>query len=170
MEKVTELQLMLASSRMPRGVGETKLRAVLTMEADPRRWTGMAATTPPAGWTPASFAAFLAEWPVYDAWRAAELPFLPYPAVGPAAAAAETVAPAKPNPNAQTICCTGFRDKDMEARAMAAGHTIAAGVTGKTTVLVVPEGPLPNSEKVKAAQAKGITILSRDKFIATYLK
>lgn len=167
MGTVTELQIMLASSRMPRGVGETKLRAVLAVEPDPRRWTGMTAAAAPTGWAAPSFTAFLAEWPAYEAWRTAELPFLPYPAVG---APSQPQPKAAPAPNAQTICCTGFRDKDMEARAVAAGHTIAAGVTGKTTVLVVPEGPMPNSEKVKTAQARGITILTRDKFIATYLK
>jgi NAD-dependent DNA ligase len=170
----TELQIMLASSRMPRGVGETKLRAVLAVEADPRRWLGLGASAPPTGWTASSFAAFLAEWPAYEAWRAAELPFLPYPALGGGSssggAQAAPVAAAKPHPNAQTICCTGFRDKDMEARAIALGHTIATGMTGKVTVLVVPEGAIPSSEKVKAAQAKGIPILSRDKFVATYLK
>lgn len=167
----TELQLMVASSRMPRGVGDTKLRAAFEREADPRKWSG-AAGGPPAGWTAASFAAFLAELPKYEAWRAAELPHIPYPVpLKPSSEAAVTPPiPEKANPNAQVACFTGFRDKDVEARAVALGHTVASAVNGKTTVLVVPDGAVREGEKVKTARAKGITIMTRGEFVETYLK
>jgi NAD-dependent DNA ligase len=167
LEKAAELDLMVASSRMPRGVGDTKLRAAFAREADPRKWSGAAG--PPAGWTAASFAAFLSELPKYEAWRAAELPFLPYPVLSQARSGAAPP-PAKANPNAQAACFTGFRDKEVEARAIALGHTVASAVNGKTTVLVVPDGAVREGEKVKAARAKGITIMTRGEFVETYLK
>ena len=168
LEKAAELDLMVASSRMPRGVGDTKLRAAFEREADLRKWSGAAG--PPAGWTAASFGAFLAELPKYEAWRAAELPFLPYPVLSQARGGVAPPPPVKVNPNAQVACFTGFRDKEVEARAIALGHTVASAVNGKTTVLVVPDGAVREGEKVKAARAKGITIMTRGEFVETYLK
>ena len=75
-----------------------------------------------------------------------------------AAAAAATGAPTK------AVCFTGFRDKDLELTAAAAGYAIAAAITSKVSVLVVPDGPIRESEKVKAARAKGIKIQTRGVF------
>ena len=158
--KATEQQLMVASSRMPRGVGETKLTALFGVEADPRRWVG-GGMTPPTGWTTASLAAFLAEFPKYEAWRRAELPFVAYPILATAAAKPRAHAP-----NTQVICMTGFRDKELESSATAAGHTFVGAVTGKTTILLVPDGEVRESEKVKAARAKAIRIMNRSTFVS----
>ena len=233
--KATELQLMVASSRMPRGVGETKLTTLFGVEADPRRWVGGGMTPPagwtgsntsdlaarlpsgwtgsntsdlaarllttlfgieadprrwtsalaarlpsgwtgsntsalaarlPSGWTAASLTAFLAEFPKYEAWRAAELPFIDYPILGRGALRAEPVAATG---DRQVICMTGFRDKDLETSTAAQGHTFVGAVTGKTTILLVPDGEVRESEKVKAARAKGLRIMSRSAFVSQYL-
>jgi hypothetical protein len=76
------------------------------------------------------------------------------------AAAAAAGAPTK------AVCFTGFRDKELEAAAAAAGYTIAPAITSKVSVLVVPDGPIRESEKVKAARAKGIKIQTRGVFEA----
>ena len=164
--KVTEQQLMVASSRMPRGVGDTKLTALFGVERDPRRWVG-GVLIPPTGWTAASLTSFLAEFPTYEAWRRAELPFLAYPIVGAAATIPsvdvnKSVAP-------QIICMTGFRDKSLEERAIIEGHTFVGTVTGKTTILLVPDGDTHESEKMKSARAKGVRIMGRAAFVSQYL-
>lgn len=189
LEKATELHIMLASLKMPRGVGDTKLRVLFTVEEDPKRW--LSAATHGAthntlsgkelpGWSATALEIFLAEFPKYEAWRAAELPFLPYPARPLPGSGAATTAAAKREgavltaaaaaTAGQTVCFTGFRDKQLEAQAAELGHTVAASMTSKVNVLVVPDGEVRESEKVKAARAKGITIMTRAAFIESFTK
>ncbi len=153
---------MLASSQMPRGVGEAKLSTLFEVEADPRRWKGVSV---PAGWTAGSLDAFWPALEAYESWRRSELPELPYPLIGPT-----STPPPAPVPAAGVICMTGFRDKDVEAAAKARGFTIAPTFTGKVTHLLVPDvapgTPLKESEKTKAARAKGIPILTRSAFLS----
>jgi DNA ligase (NAD+) len=155
---VSELTLMHASSIMPRGVGDTKLTSLFAAEADPRRWTELA---PPVGWTTDSFTAFLQDFPNYVEWRTKQLGWIPYPIM-------KAVAP-KPVANGEVVCMTGFRDADMEQKASQRGHTFSPTLTGKVTILLVPDGPVKESEKVKAARAKGTKILTRSQFVAQYL-
>jgi DNA ligase (NAD+) len=159
LSSVSEIALMHASSEMPRGVGDTKLGSLFTLEADPRNWSGL---TAPTGWTSESFKAFLTEFPKYLAWRSKEIPWIPYPIL------------AVPSPkitlaNGQTICMTGFRDKDLETAATAKGHTFVPSLTGRVTLLLVADGPVKESEKVKAARARGTPILTKSEFMAQYL-
>lgn len=156
----TELALMHASSAMPRGVGDTKLTSLFQAEADPRKW---ASIVPPAGWTKDSFQAFLQELPTYVAWRNRELGWIPYPILKVGA-----TPPPRPT-GGQTICMTGFRDKAIETKAEERGHILTSVLTNKVTILLVPDGPVKESEKVRAAKEKGTKILSRSAFIAQYL-
>ena len=159
LSKVSELTLMVASSMMPRGVGNTKLGSLFGLEADPRKWSALA---PPAGWTADSFGEFLKELPCYVAWRSKELPWIPYPIL--TAPVIVTI-----GPKAQVVCMTSFRDKDLETSAVKRGHTFVPSLTGKVTILLVPDGPLKDSEKVKAARAKSTPILTRSEFVRQYL-
>ena len=150
--KVDEQTLMIASSMMPRSVGETKLKALYETEADPRRWTAL--TVVPDSWSADSLKAFQAVYPQYEAWRQ-QITWVAYPI--PRASAA---APVVPRSKVESICFTGFRDKDLEAKLVAAGHVIHGAVTGKTTVLVIPDDGA-ETEKIKKARATGIRILKR---------
>lgn len=158
--KVDELTLMHASSTMPRGVGDTKLNSLFAVEADPRKW---GTVDPPAGWTKDSFQSFLREYPNYVEWRTKEIGWIPYPILG------KVVAPAAAPVTGETVCMTGFRDKALEEQATKRGHAFAPALTGKVTILLVPDGEVKESEKVKAARAKGTRILSRSQFVAQYL-
>jgi hypothetical protein len=64
---------------------------------------------------------------------------------------------------------TGFRDKELEAESARRGHTFVSNVTKKTTLLLVPDGEVKESEKVKAAKTYGIRCLGRSAFIQQYL-
>ena len=148
----SEQILMIASSQMPRGVGETKLKALFEVQADPRLWSTL--QTPPAGWTAETLRAFQARYPAYETWRK-EMDWIAYPILTTPAVAAATK-----RADALAICFTGFRDKDLETRLVAAGHIIHAAVSGKTNVLVVSDDA-SETEKVKKARAMGIRIVKR---------
>jgi hypothetical protein len=142
---------------MPRGVGTTKLTSLFSIEADPRKWPGLSA---PDGWTAESFQNFLGEFPKYEAWRK-EINWIPYPvmvAPRPAASAVSLV-----------VCMTGFRDKALEERAATKGYSLVSTFSGKVGLLLVPDGELKESEKVKTAREKGIKIIRRSEFTEQYL-
>ncbi len=160
---VTELTLMLASSKLPRGVGETKLKALFEARPDPKTWAQI--TDAPAGWTAESLAAFQAAFGAYETWRQGELHWLPYPlgkAEQPQAVTAAVTG---------TICFTGFREKDLEARASAKGYQIAATLSSKVKILVIPDPPKEaGAEKLAKAKALGsVEILRRSEFVQKYL-
>jgi NAD-dependent DNA ligase len=177
-DRTTELHLMIASSKMPRGVGDTKLRVLFTVEPSPRYWPSKLAGKEVPGWTAATLTGFLAEFPKYEAWRQAEIPFVAYPKVAAAGSGTKTTsevirsgkvlaaATAAAGAPTKAACFTGFRDKDLELTAAAAGYAIAPAITSKVSVLVVPDGAIRESEKVKAARAKGIKIQTRGEFEA----
>jgi DNA ligase (NAD+) len=165
LQAADEKLLMLASSQMPRGVGDQKLKALFEVAADPSSWKEGFPVTP-KGWTAQSLASFKEGLESYELWRKKELSWIPYPK----RIQGETPAtPPANNPNAKLICLTGFRDKVLETAAQAKGHTVSATFTGKVNILLVPDGEVKESEKVKAARAKGITILSRSDFQKQYL-
>ena len=161
--KASEAVLMHASSTMPRGVGTTKLTSLFSVEADPRKWAGLSA---PDGWTTESFQNFLGEFPKYEAWRK-EIDWIPYPVMASATAVAAAIATA--TPVSLVVCVTGFRDKALEEKAAAKGYSLVSAFSGKVGLLLVPDGELKESEKVKSAKAKGIKILHRSEFTQQYL-
>ena len=166
MSSISELALMHASSTMPRGVGDTKLNSLFGAAADPRKWSE--AMSPPTGWTAESLKGFLSEFPTYIAWRNKEIHWIPYPIMSSHATAA-AIAAATAAAIGETICMTGFRDKSLEESAVQRGHAFSPTFTGKVTILLVPDGPVKESEKMKAARAKGIKIIPRAEFVAQYL-
>jgi NAD-dependent DNA ligase len=155
----TELDFMLSSSVLPRGVGESKLKALFGMYPDPRGWS--TAADPPTGWTPDSFREFQRDYPNYERWRAAEIFWIPYPIL---------VMPVAKTVPSLRLCFTGFRDKELERAAQQRGFEIATTVTQALGVLVTPDGDMSNSEKVKkAAKYDSVEILSRSEFVNKYI-
>jgi len=151
-----EYVLMIASSLMPRTVGETKLKGLFAVESDPRKWT---AALKPAGWSPESLEAFLGVLPVYLKWREAELGF-----------AGQPPPPQQQPQQPQKLYCTsGFRDKALELRANERGLHCSETLTAGVSVLVVPDGPVKQSAKVTAAAAKKIPVMQRTAFVQQYL-
>ena len=166
LEKASEMDLMIASSTMPRGVGASKLKALFALQADPRRWPSTLSTC--EGWTSSALTAFYTKLPVYEAWRRVELPSIPYPKVTrPAQAQAqEQIATKK-----EFFCFTGFRSAEMQEKLEARGHEITSTLSKKTTILVVTdaEAASANTEKVKKARDAGTKILTRDQVMREYL-
>lgn len=154
--KLKELTLLVASNKMPRSVGETKLTALFGLEPDIMKW--LTVSVVPHGWTEESFQAFQQTFPEYEVWRRRELHFLPYPLASNQVQAIPT----------RSVCFTGFRDKALEARA-ATTFQIVTTVSSKLTVLVIPDGSNHESEKVKKARALSVEIIQCADFIKKYL-
>jgi DNA ligase (NAD+) len=156
---LTEKRLMIASSTLPRGVGETKLDTLFAVEADPRKWGS--STKRPGGWSEEGLTEFLRAYPVYEAWRAKEFPVPAYPILSTHSA------PALPAYKG-TICFSGFRNMTLEKRLEDLGFVISATVTKKTTGLVVPDGEIAESSKVTKARELGIAIRRQTDFLKEY--
>lgn len=160
MSAASELDFLLSSSVLPRGVGESKLKTVFGMYPDPRDWA--AATGVPTGWTLDSFREFQREYPNYERWRAAEIFWIPYPIL--------TAEAAVPKQCKGRLCFTGFRDKELEQSVQQRGFEIVPTVTQNLNVLVTPDGVWSDSEKVKKAVKYGsVEILSCSEFINKYI-
>jgi len=162
LSKISESTLMQASSMMPRGVGTMKLTSLFAVEADPRKWQQI---SPPEGWTMESFQNFLQTYTRYVTWRENEVSYIPYPI---------PVSVGNPPPvhasNMQTVCLSGFRDKELEANIEAKGHAVVYVLSKKVTILLVPDGHIKETEKMKTAKTMGIKILSRKQFLEQYVR
>jgi NAD-dependent DNA ligase len=159
----TELNMMVASCTMPRCVGHTKLRPLLSMNPAPATWTPAEfKAARPSGLSDKTIDDICAALPAYIAWRTAN----PLPVVEAADTVTSTAATAAAGP-IMTIVFTGARDKELEAALAAAGHTVAATVSKKTTHVVFPDGPAPTSSKITKAQELGIPLMTISALRAT---
>ena len=150
--RATEIQLMVASSRMPRLIGDIKLKILFDLKSDPRQWSTLPA---PQGWSADKLAELMAALPAYEAWRRSETPHIPYPIL-PAVLAAAVV----PHVAKGTVCFTGVRSKELEAELEAAGWKIVSSVSGKLGVLIIADTDgADSSEKAKKARDLGVRIL-----------
>lgn len=160
----TELNMMVASCVMPRGVGHTKLKPLLALNADPTTWnpaTFKAAR--PAGLSEKTIDDICAAVPAYLAWRAAN----PLPISTTVVAAPAPVPVAVGGAGAMTVVFTGARDKELETALAAAGHTVATAVSKKTTHVAYPDGPAPTSSKITKAQELGVQLITVSALRAT---
>ena len=134
---------------LPRGIGETKLKGLYDLEADPRNWHALPVV--PAGWSSESLSELTKILGEYADWRTKETPHIPYPILPVGGGTVK----AAPLPHKGTVCFTGIRSKELEAKLEAAGWKMVDTVSSKTTLLIVPDGPLDTTGKVKKAQVAG---------------
>jgi hypothetical protein len=157
---LTEITLILSSNKIPRGTGEAKLLSLFKNVPDPREWA--TTSTIPSGWTQDTFSAFKDSFQMYEAWRKEELYWIPYPILAKAPIV-ETVAK-------DTVCFTGFRDKDLETKIQAAGFRISPSITSAVTILLTADLVTGSSEKITKAKANPrINVLTRTEFVNKYL-
>ena len=162
-EKASELEFMIASSIMPRGVGESKLKALFALQPDPRLWSSLRACE---GWSASALVEFFPKLAAYEKWRKEELPMIPYPKL-----MRPKTPPAAPVGKKEYFCFTGFRSAELQSKVEAKGHEVTATFSKKTTVLVATDMDAvnANTEKIKKAREAGARILTRDQFISEYL-
>ena len=166
LEKASEMDLMVASSLMPRGVGETKLKALFALNADPRKWEDTILEC--EGWSSSALDAFFPKLAEYEAWRKSEFPTIPYPKITrPKSPVLRAAIPGKK----EVFCFTGFRSGDMQAQLEAKGHECTPTYSKKTTILVVTDEETLNSatEKIRKAREAGTRIITRAQLSQEYL-
>lgn len=165
MEKVRgakEMTLMIASSLMPRGVGETKLTTLFQKEPDWKKWTTMTLVQMKAeGWSEQSLSDFIGLLPRYEKWRKEQFPLM---AITTTVATPTLVAVAPK----LFIVMTGFRSAEFEAACSQKGFVVLPSLTKQAQVLVTA-GADTTSTKAKKAQEMGIRILERTAFEKEYL-
>ena len=161
----TEMDWMIASSCLPRGIGKSKLEVLFQAEKNPTLWN----TNLPAaltGWSNQSLQEFLNFLPTYKQWRLVNTPSIAYP-----------ILPRPPSPIANsnhfisgTVCFSGFRSKELEKFCSEKGLKMADSVTTSLTYLVVPDEELESeSGKVKKAKAYKVKILPKSTFLRDVL-
>jgi DNA ligase (NAD+) len=156
----TDVALLIASNKLPRGVGERKLRPLFNRQMNPRKWTPMMfGCDVPEGWTAASLAGL---WgPLKEALTWIDTQF---PGFTPVA----TTPPVVARPATKFVVFTNVRDHELEKELPLFGWQLEDSVTKKTTVLVVPDSSLKESGKVKKARAAGVRIVPLAEFIKTF--
>lgn len=156
--KMTEKRLMLASSVLPRGVGDTKISTLFAIESDPRKWKDIRSAE---GWSSEALSEFLLVLQQYELWRQKEFPAPTYPIL------TSKVEKKKLVEHKGNICFTGFRDSALEKQLQEKGYTIQSGVNGKTNILVIPdEGDHTSTSKYTAAMnLKTVEILKKGEIL-----
>ena len=156
-----EMTLMIASSLMPRGVGETKLTTLFQKEPDWKKWSG-AALQKVDGWTEDSLRDFIGILPRYEKWRKEQFPVTVVPVGNFVVTSTPTV------PTKLFIVVTGFRSADFESGCASCGIAVLPSLTKQAQVLVTASADT-TSTKAKKAQDMGIRILERSAFEKEYL-
>jgi DNA ligase (NAD+) len=157
----TDAVLLVASNKLPRGVGERKLRPLFDKVMNPRKWTPIVfGCDVPPGWTPASLQGLWGPLKEALAWIDTSFPGFTGAPKAPANVIPQASIPAP----TKFVVFTNVRDYDLEREIPARGWKVDDAVSKKTTVLVVPDGELKESGKVKKAQAAGVPIMSISEF------
>lgn len=165
--KWSEINFMVASCKMPRGVGHTKLKPLLAINPNPSTWTAAPfKAARPAGISDTTIDATLAAIPAYNAWRQENIAPMMISLPPPAPTSLPAATPAAPPANQMTVVFTEFRDKELRAALEAAGHIVADTIIKKTTHVVHPDGPTPSSVKIQKAQSLGAMVLPVSAFRA----
>lgn len=153
----TEVDLLIASSLLPRGVGHRKLAPLSSVSkgghADPREWVRIWKTAVPDGWTRTSLDECLKALPAAIEWRTRTFPDIPW-----RCSIAETVAPYETGPSAGIVVFTGVRDKELEDVMKRAGWTVGDSVTRGTTLVITADGASHDTGKCKKAVSLKIPI------------
>jgi DNA ligase (NAD+) len=151
MAKATQLQLLLASNMLPRGVGERKLRLLYAKEPDARRWNH-SVLKGVAGWTENSLNELFLKMPSALVWPSIQAEIQVQPPLTP------LHVPTK------FVVFTGVRDKELEGAITSKDWSVEPSVTKKTTVLVVSDADVAETGKVKKARDQGIQIMRISEF------
>ena len=133
----------------PKGFGDKRIEACLSLEPDVSKWTALEKV--PKGQSPEAFAEVQAKVSAYIDWRAI------FPASN---VTATTAAPAVSVEIKGYYVLSGFRDSDLQTKLASAGWVLHDRITKTTTVLLVPD-EANETTKVKAAREAGVRIVPR---------
>ena len=155
--KFTEKKLMIASSLLGRGVGDTKLSSLFAIEKNPLEWKKIQSAD---GWSREALSEFVIGLDTYMSWRKREFPDLSFPLIERNTVEAAAVE------KKGNICFTGFRDAILEDALKKMGYTIQSTVNSKTNILVIPDSGDSSSSKYKTAVGLGtVSIVKKEELM-----
>ena len=164
--KATQVTLLIASNKLPRGVAEKKLRGLYAIEADARQWPTTFASKLPTGWSRETLDALIGCLP--GAFRWIEQSFgngVGAAPIGAAGAASSSNAASSDATANSYVVFTGVRDKELQSKMGAKGWILQDAVTKQTNLVVIADGAEGvESGKTKKAKQLGIEIITISKF------
>jgi NAD-dependent DNA ligase len=151
-EGASQVQLLIASNLLPRGVGERKLRTLYSIQADASNWTKSSLGNP-SGWSETSIDELLSTLPKVFHWI--ESTFHSKGKIEEVSVKSiQQEAPVK------YVVFTGCRVKELPS-----GWVMEDSVTKKTSLLVVADSAIDKeTTKTKKAKDLGIKIVSLSEF------
>ena len=158
-EGASQVQLLIASNLLPRGVGERKLRTLYSIEADATNWTKQSLRSP-AGWSETSIDELLTTLPKVFGWIERTFGPLSKVAKGNVDSLQESVKKVEQEGPLKYVVFTGCRVKELPS-----GWIMEDSVTKKTNLLVVADSAIDKeTTKTKKAKDLGIKIVSLSEF------
>ena len=152
-EKANQATLLLASNKLPRGVGEKKLRGLYEKEADARKWeTNIQGI--PTGWTKDTYEALLSSLNESFEWIRNTF--------GEMKKEEEIQNGSQQKNkklNGKQVVFSGVRDKDVEKTYMEVGWELGDSVNKKTGLLIISDSAKGETTKTKKATELGIKII-----------
>jgi DNA ligase (NAD+) len=158
----SQVNLLIASNLLPRGIGEKKLRALYSVEADAMKWNKNIFKKIPTGWTQESLEPVLAAIPAAFEW----IQDVSGIKIQCSQEKTKEVKNSTPQ-NAKYIVFTGGRDKEILSKMESKGFVMEDSITKKTNILVVADADFNSgkeSTKMKKAKENKIEILPVSKF------
>lgn len=156
LQNATTSQWVYAFLGWPKGFGETRINALLSLEPDVAKWESIKEL--PKGISAQAYSEIVKKVPAFLAWRSIFLP-KDAPATKAAIVAPVTLAIASVDKKGNYVM-SGFRDKQVQDQLQAVGWTLHDTITKSTNVLIVPDDA-KETVKVKKARELGIRIVLR---------
>jgi DNA ligase (NAD+) len=168
-----ELTFMVASNKFPLGIGSTKLRSILVIFPDPKKWSlELIATNKPRGISLEAIGTVVESLPAYFKWYQDNIAGLLDTNVAPpvvkqevqtgGAQAAVSVAQVAQPGKQPTIVLTGFRDPKLSLK-----YNVLDNVTKSGGIdYVVYRGSFKESGSTKKAEQYGIKVIELNELLA----
>jgi NAD-dependent DNA ligase len=155
-QNATQVQLLIASNQLPRGVAEKKLRTLYSIQSDATKWSKTSLGSP-TGWSSSSLEELLETLPKGFAWIEKTFGY-----AGTVEKEEVSVSKAK-DVNIKYVVFTGCRMKELPP-----GWEMEDSVTKKTNLLVVADSAIDKeTTKTKKAKDLGIEIKTLTEFSKT---
>lgn len=147
-----ELNLLMASLTMPRGIGQSKLEVLLALVPDPAQWPNRLPTMQIHGLSTTTLNQIAASIPAYLAWRKEQVPWIKSSSAGASGTGISAAAVKTTNEGILRVCFTGVRNAEVEAGLKSKGHVVLASVNKNCTHLVVADDAAETESKTTKYQ------------------
>lgn len=145
---------------VPAGIGAVRWKSLFTTYPDFEKWMG---AKRPEGWNDGLWEKFQESLPQCYTWRKKDMKRIPVRKVSVSVGVA-----VKKVADKGAIVLTGFRDKELESRAVSSGWSIGTAVSRNTRMVLIPNSEDPatyDSTKVTKARQLGVPVICVKDFV-----